>query len=156
MNKHPLTDYCDEYGDRQYMVTMHGNLTNLVEDKTLTVEQKLEYAQILFTLGRCHIYATALQNAHPELSMRVTWTMNNEIKHVYCVDDATGVAFDAYGSYDDEEALITSDGTMLDYVDVDDIDVEDIITYIRSDDLLPPSPAAIFLAEKLVAVNIPA
>lgn len=165
---HPLSSTVEDYGDRQFMVTRHRNIQELLEDNTVDIEQLIDIATMLYTQGRCHIYAAAIIQTNPDYTLHISYRTapDNEwegrhfnpdetnIHHVYVINPENGKAYDAYGQHNTETDLLTFDGSNPENLYTIEASIDDIIKHIKNDELLPAGNASIELAYLLADKNI--
>lgn len=153
IKSHRFYEMVDSYGDRQYMVSYHHNVSEVLADDSLSKEVETHIVEALFTQGRCHVYAAVMQSFNPSLQLKVAYvnTYNDEeettvVKHVYAVNPETRKAYDVYGEHENEEALLSFDGSYYYDLDVEDLNLDDLAYLVSCGELLPPGEDTIKLA----------
>lgn len=116
--------FYDDYGDFKISENEHGQILGLKDrlikdldiEFTKYVDEHANKGEVLnieveqwFMTGGCGVYALALQDLNPTYDIAVDkyWCEGEDLyNHVFCVDPATGRAYDSRGEFASAEDLI--------------------------------------------------
>lgn len=105
-----------------------------------------ETVEVIFTQGRCHVYALTLKQANPTLTLKATYR-NNQLQHVYCQTLGSKIV-DATGTYPNIETYMKANplNQFLQFTHKT-ITPANINHLIETNVLLPMTDASIKLAQ---------
>ena len=109
-----------------------------------------ETVKAIFTQGRCHIYALALKQANPTLTLKATYR-SGELQHVYCQTIESQI-LDVTGTYPNVQTYMDAN-PLNQFLNITHktITLKHIQNLIEYNTLLPPTDASIKLAQATAA-----